>query len=461
MGGRQALLLLLGGALFAPLLTVAAVALGYAIQRSNGALHPSAVSLLTVALGAALLALALPAPRQAWLVRRAEHVAVLLLGLGLVLQFIQLGTSAPAIYLRPGPTGFAPFLGGIVTAAVLAGAGLGGTPWLGRLRLPLLVGVHLTLGAWILHHSPRPAIDVYAWHVEAFQALGQGLNPYAITMPDIYGHDHFYGPGLLVNGRVQVGFPYPPFSLLLAGAGHLLGGDYRFANLAAMGLAALLMGTCQPGRWAPVAAALFLFTPRSFFVLEQGWTDAYLVLLLAATVWCACRMPRLLPVALGLLFATKHYLVLATPLVVLLHPGPRPWRDTVRTLWKAAAIAAVVTLPFAVLDPAAFFHDLVGFQLRQPFRRDALSYLAWWDVVKGQRPPTWLGFAALLPALGLSLWRAPRTPAGFAAAVALTFLLFFAFSKQAFANYYFFIIGALCCAIAAWRPPRWEQETSP
>jgi hypothetical protein len=449
------------GALLAPLLTVAAVALGYAVQRANGALHPSAVKLLTVALGAALLALAFPAPRHAGLVRWAERVAILLLGVGLVLQFIQLGTSAPAMYLRPGPKGLAPFLGGIVTAAVLAGAGLSGTPWLGRLRLPLLVGVHLVLGMWTIHYSPQPAIDVYAWHVEAFQALGRGLNPYALTMPDIYGHDLFYGPGLLVNGRVQVGFPYPPLSLLLAGAGHLLGGDYRFANLAAMGVAAMLMGTCQPGRWAPVAAVVFLFTPRSFFVLEQGWTDAYVVLLLAATVWCACRAPRLLPFALGLLFAIKHYMVLATPLVVLLHPGPRPWRDTVRTLWKAAALAAVVTLPFAVLDPKAFFHDLVGFQLRQPFRTDALSYLAWWASLKGQQLPTWLGFAALLPALGLSLWRAPRTPAGFAAAVALTFLLFFAFSKQAFCNYYFFIIGALCCAIAAWKPPRQEQRTSP
>jgi hypothetical protein len=31
--------------------------------------------------------------------------------------------------------------------------------------------------------------------------------------------------------------------------------------------------------------------------------------------------------------------------------------------------------------------------------------------------------------------------------------VFFAFSKQAFCNYYFFVIGALCGAVAAWRPP--------
>ena len=30
-----------------------------------------------------------------------------------------------------------------------------------------------------------------------------------------------------------------------------------------------------------------------------------------------------------------------------------------------------------------------------------------------------------------------------------TSLGFFAFNKQAFCNYYFFVIGAMCCAIAA------------
>jgi hypothetical protein len=55
------------------------------------------------------------------------------------------------------------------------------------------------------------------------------------------------------------------------------------------------------------------------------------------------------------------------------------------------------------------------------------------------------------PTIAMALWRAPRTPAGFAAAVAVTFTVFFAFSKQAFGNYYFFVIGALACALAAIR----------
>jgi 4-amino-4-deoxy-L-arabinose transferase-like glycosyltransferase len=53
---------------------------------------------------------------------------------------------------------------------------------------------------------------------------------------------------------------------------------------------------------------------------------------------------------------------------------------------------------------------------------------------------------------GVSAWRLPRTPAAFATALAVTFLSFFAFNKQAFCNYYFFVIGAFAVTLAACAP---------
>jgi hypothetical protein len=64
---------------------------------------------------------------------------------------------------------------------------------------------------------------------------------------------------------------------------------------------------------------------------------------------------------------------------------------------------------------------------------------------------------------GLALWRAARTPAGFALGVSALFLAFFVLNKQAFANYYFFVIGALCVAVAAADPaerPWWTGKRS-
>jgi hypothetical protein len=214
-------------------------------------------------------------------------------------------------------------------------------------------------------------------------------------------------------------------------------------------LAAALMAYARPGRLGAVAAALYLSTPRAFFVLEQAWTEPFVVLLASAVVFCACRWPRAMPYALGLLLAIKQYTVLALlPALWLLMPGPFDWRRQWQVTWKAGATALIVTLPLALADLPAFVRSVVMLQWYQPFRFDALSYLAW--AVKAGEPVRGAGWTLAAAAVGLAigLWRAPRTPAGFAATLALTSLGFFAFSKQGFCNYYYFVVGALCLAVA-------------
>ena len=436
-------------------LAVAAVGLGYALQVSNGNLHPTSVLWLTVALGCCAAAVGaggserVDAPFQ----KLGSSPVIWVLGVGLAFQFARLLIDPPAMYLRlTSPQAGVPFLSGLALAAVLGGAGLSGAPWLGRLRMPLLLATHFFLGVWLIRSSPAPSIDVFVFQRDSIAALLRGMNPYAITFPDIYpGGSPFYGPGLSVNGRLTFGFPYPPLSLLLALPGQLLAGDFRYAQLAAMTASGALMSYARPGRLGAIAAAVFLFTPRVFFVLEEAWTEPFVVLLLAATVFAACRAPKLVPIALGLLFASKQYMVLAAPLVALLLPRPFRWGEYARLLGKAAALALLITLPFALWNLPAFVRSVVVLQAQQPFRAEALSYLAWF--ARGDwHPPNWLGFVSAGIAIVIALLRAPRTPAGFAAAVALTFIAFFAFNKQAFCNYYFFVIGACCIAIAASQP---------
>ena len=210
------------------------------------------------------------------------------------------------------------------------------------------------------------------------------------------------------------------------------------------------MAYARPGPLGSVAAALFLFTPRGLFVLEQSWTEPFLVLLLSATVFAACRRDTWVPYLFGLFLVVKQYLVFVVPLAWLIVRRPLPDKKELgRWALKAAVAGAAVSLPLALWDISAFIRDVVTLQFDQPFRADALSYPAY-ALRRGYGPlPTTLAFVAALVAVGLSLLRAPRTPAGFASAVALTFLGFFSFNKQAFCNYYYFVLGALCCAIAA------------
>ena len=110
-----------------------------------------------------------------------------------------------------------------------------------------------------------------------------------------------------------------------------------------------------------------------------------------------------------------------------------------------------MTLPFILWDARALFDDLLRFQMDQPFRRDSLSVLAW-AANHGVLLPEWIGWAIVVPATLIALRCSPRTASDFAMAVGFVFFTFFAFSKQAFVNYYVFVIGALAVAAAFARP---------
>ena len=192
-------------------------------------------------------------------------------------------------------------------------------------------------------------------------------------------------------------------------------------------------------------------------------------MLLAATLFFAVRRSWLLPVALGLFLVTKQYLILAVPLTFCLLPKGWRWRDWASLLIQTAIVGAIATLPLAMKNFHAYWRSTVTVQEIAPFRWDALSYLVWWGfrghlVTEPETAVICSSLAALL-ALAFARWAAPRTPAGFAAGVSFVMLAFFAFNKQAFCNYYFFVIGAMCCAVAStqWIPsaPQREPSTEP
>jgi hypothetical protein len=420
--------------------------LGQTLAQSNGHQDDTAMKLLSVTL--ALTVIGVIVPDFNWARRWAQPATIGLLALGLIWQFAMLAHNAPGMYLHP-RTGWQTlwFLLGLSSAAVLAGSGLTEKPFLGRARMPLILLIHFLLGMWLINASPRPIIDVDLIQRESVAGLLSGHNPYELTFQNIYGNTAFFGNKIADAQRINVGFPYPPLSLLLAIPGQALFGDYRYSQLTAMVIAGALMAYSRPGRVAPAIATLFLFTPRVLFVLEQGWTDPFLVLLAAITVFTALRHPKILPYAFGLLMVVKQYAVLAGAFVWLLLQ-PFEWKAFARIALKAAAIALLVTLPFVLWNPSAFFFSTGGAHGGTPFRADALSYPAW---LGAGQPDRWsnMSLIALAVAFGIGTWRAARTPAGFASALALLTFGFFAFSGHAFCNHYYWILGLISLAAAA------------
>lgn len=433
------------------LVALAAAVLGFTLQISDGFYRPFAYPSFCVAIACAVGGLG----RAGSLVigTGAPWSTVAVLSAALAGNFIMLATARPAYYLADRwPSHHPWYLAGIAAAAALTL--LTGIDERRRRHLwfPALLGVYACLGAWLIQSSPDPYIDVMTVQRAAIEAVAHGHSPYSIAFRNIYGGDVFYGANVVKDSLVQFGLPYPPLSLLMALPGQLALGDLRYSELLALIVGCGAIGYTTRGRAAPLAAALVLFTPRTFFVLEQGWTESFAICWLGMTVAAAASRRQSRSVMLGLLCAVKQHMIVALSFASWLtdRPGDTAQRNAL-TL-RAVGVATALTLPFFVWDPSGFWRSVVWLQFLEPMRPDSLSMLslivhAGWTVPRAVQ--TLAPFAALALGLVLSFRCAPRSPAGFALAIGVSFFLMFAFSKKAFCNYYFFVLAALSAGVAA------------
>jgi hypothetical protein len=418
-----------------------AIVLGHALEMRDGFYDPVA---LRWALLAAVCVLAGSARVGVGRWRGSESMLAGVLVAGLASGLLALATQPVGMYLvHPEPARHPWFLAGLAGATlwiilIASDPARARSTW-----FPALLVTYGALGIWLIRASPRPHIDVITVFREALNAVGELKSPYSITFPNIYDNTALYGEGLVVNGRVH--------------------GDVRYAELAALLAGAAFIGSSARGRVAPLAAAGLLFTPRTFFVLEQAWTESLVICWAGLTVWAAARgrAPERRPasrgaamrgVALGLLVAVKQHLAIALLLAGWLRRSDESDRTTWRLLIIAAAVAVGVTLPFVIWDPGGVWRSVVILQVREPFRADSLSVLSYFASNGWQPTPRVLLAAplgALAAGLALGWWRLPRTAAGFAVGLGASFLLLFLFSKKAFCNYYFLVIALLMAGVAA------------
>jgi hypothetical protein len=201
-------------------------------------------------------------------------------------------------------------------------------------------------------------------------------------------------------------------------------------------------------------AAYLLLNPLTFIVEEHCWTEPLVWMLLCATFYAAIERPRWLALALGLFLASKQYNFLALPLVgILLRPFA--WKACWRLLGASLAVAVATLLPFALLNFAALWHDLVLFHLAQPLRQDALSFAVAFP------PYMKIGLLLLLVFLAWIARRGIDRTSLFPAAFGMALLLFVSAGKQAFMNYYLLIGQSLLLAAAALWPATTARASGP
>jgi len=171
-----------------------------------------------------------------------------------------------------------------------------------RLRAPLIAvtcAIFCIVAAVVVRSAyENVPIDVFVFQQMAAAGLLHGVDPYTPRYPNLYDADtRVYGPGVLdTAGRLTVGFPYPPASLLLVLPG--FGGDVRCTEIVAVAGSACLMAMATGSAWAGLTASLFLLTPRVFYVLGHAWTEPLLVFAFSLVMFCALRWRGALPCAL-------------------------------------------------------------------------------------------------------------------------------------------------------------------
>jgi hypothetical protein len=428
----------------AGLFALAAVAVALALQISSGEYDGRALALVSLGTGLALSG-------AVWQ-KRGGYAENPLIAQGL------LGAGSAAglgFHLFTNPTFYGDphafrggFRGMALAALVLLSAYLAVRlrASLIRARFLLLLGCFAVMAVMVLRASPRPWIDVWEFQQAAANAILRGVNPYSVTYPDIYGpHAAFvYPPALLREGRV-ISFPYPPITVLAEAPAYAVLGDIRYALVALTLGAAWLLARAAPGIAGELAALLILFQPRTLHVLEQGWSEPIVLFGFALTVYAIARGVHwtLSGAALGLLAASKQYSAyLVLPLAFAL-----PVR---RSLLVAAGVLIAVLAPFAIADPAGFWHGVVEFHFRMPFRTDSLSLTALGSRIFGAAVQPLAPAGPLLGAGLLAFFARRNLPLSLAcAAAAAAWSVVLMWNQQSFCNYWWLCSGLLAAAAAA------------
>ena len=150
---------------------------------------------------------------------------------------------------------------------------------------------------------------------------------------------------------MAVGNPYPPLNVYFSFVSYAFSGDIRYGYLAAILLAGSAHGHSRARPSSPWWLHIFSCFLRGF----SSWSskagrNPWCCLLAVAVVWCAFHRPAWRFVVLGLLMASKQYMIFLFPLIILLIPP-----KSSRRFWAQAG-GSTVGVAFAVTAPLAFWN---------------------------------------------------------------------------------------------------------
>ncbi len=295
-----------------------------------------------------------------------------------------------------------------------------------RHRFALMILLSVILKIVTVFASYINKIDVGIMMQESSAYLLSGSNPYTSETAG-------YG-----------GFNYLPLHLLLPLPFYIIFGDTRFGSIVweLIGISVIyklakveLFTFPKLIRLVELVILIFVYQPRSLFVIEQAWGEPLVVGAAAVSLYFFYYKPAgpIADILFAAMLVIKQYLVfMCLPLFILYNFN---WK---RYTMVALAVVLII-LPFIIWNPVEFFNRNVLHFFRLPIQTNSLGLTAYfWE--QGILIPRWispvaagivaLGFGSLLKRFGIL---------GYLHTVILTLLCLFIFGQQAFANYYYLL----------------------
>lgn len=415
--------------------------LSAALWLSDGQYTVPALRLTVAAFGCLLLA--------AWLaVRRGmgdtpQPVAIVLVAAILFLLSIR---REPGIYLAgEGYLALAQAVSLGMILVLLAGyliTPVEGNSWCTRLRnavFGLSVGLLCLLQLGMPMASPVPAIDVWTTAQDSAQHLLSGQNPYATPVSKIYGEGEVFG-------YVLKAYNYLPANLELQTPAYALFGDVRYALIMALWVflgTLWLLSAGLPLAERQLLLLLALAQPRLLFVIEQAWTEPFILAAFGLMLLAHQRGWRLRSaLAYGAMLSLKQYVLFFAFHWLILE---RRWTF----LAAGVALAGLTLLPFVLWDPLRLWSEGVLFQLQTGFRSDSLTIASVFYREFGLEAPKWwtVVVGAVAAVAGPYALRSLEPLSRYLFSVTITTFALFLFGSQAFMNYYFLVGGLLLCLL--------------
>ena len=254
--------------------------------------------------------------------------------------------------------------------------------------------------------SPRPPIDV--WYM--LQAGTRGL---------LHGHDIYsvaWTSG--IPHEVSNHFTYLPGTAVVLAPFYAIFGDVRFGLVTAIIVTSLLIGRMGRSDLAPYIGCLLLIAPKADYLLEYAWIDPLLLLAVTGGV-LALRKNHVgwAVVAFAAALTIKQYALLLLPVGIMCRSlGPR-------RMAMAGGLAAIVALPWAAVNPGAFWAGTVVSLLHAARRTDSLSLFPFL-VSHGVRTTFVLPAASLVVLFAALAWRRTGSVLHFALGMAAAMAVF-------------------------------------